>query len=304
MWRRGPRVLLLSGGANRGAVQVGMVRSLLEAGWRPDVIVGASAGALNAVQLGASWSPEGLDRLAELWRSADGAEIFAGRKVARLVRILRREGGLHSNQGLERFLAPRLPVARLEDTGIPVRVVVADLHAGRTVSVAAGPALEWLVASCSLPGVLPPVTIGGRLYSDGGAFTPIPLAAALALGPRELVLADASDPVWRRGAKPGALDTLLGAYQGARNEVLRGELEQARRLRRLCWMGVDVGRLPLHDFSHAETLMEAGYQAGRVALARGWRDHGALVERIGRLTVLEPRPAAAPRGEPGGRVGR
>src|SRR5574341_982686 len=67
---------VLSGGAARGALQVGALKSLLEAGLRPDLLVGASAGALNATYLALhGWNSTALEGLRQAWRSAPEAGI-------------------------------------------------------------------------------------------------------------------------------------------------------------------------------------------------------------------------------------
>lgn len=288
-WWRRERVLLLSGGSNRGAAQIGMVRSIMEAGWRPDRIVGASAGSLNAVSLGSDWSFEGLERLEQVWRGMIGTEVFPGSRLNRLVRLARGEGGLHSADGLSALIERHLTVTDLKECAIPTQVVVVDLTDGRILSVGEGRALPWLVASCSLPGVLPAVEIAGHLYTDGGATTPVPIGAALECRPRELIVCDVSDPHWRRRPHPGALETVLGAYQAARNEVHRGELARARReIRRLCWIATGSDRhIALDDFSQTEDLIAAGYRAAQVALAGPWRDHDAMAARLEQLSILD-----------------
>lgn len=65
-----------------GAVQVGMLRALVEAGVRPDLVVGTSIGALNGAVLAALPPEEVADRLDALWRSPDAQALFAGGRSA------------------------------------------------------------------------------------------------------------------------------------------------------------------------------------------------------------------------------
>jgi len=63
--------LALSGGGSRGALQVGALYAVLEAGIHPDFLIGASIGAVNATFLALNgFSKDSLDRLAAGWRSA------------------------------------------------------------------------------------------------------------------------------------------------------------------------------------------------------------------------------------------
>ena len=72
----GPKTaFVLGGGGNLGAIQVGMVRALVDRGFCPDVVVGCSVGALNAACLAADPTPDGVDRLEHVWKHLDGEAI-------------------------------------------------------------------------------------------------------------------------------------------------------------------------------------------------------------------------------------
>src|SRR5206468_7083162 len=67
---------VLGGGGNLGAVQVGMLRALLERDIRPDVLIGCSVGALNAAAMAADPSPEGVARLERIWLELEANALF------------------------------------------------------------------------------------------------------------------------------------------------------------------------------------------------------------------------------------
>ena len=69
------RAFVLSGGKNLGPLQVGALRALLENDIRPDMIVGCSAGALNAFYLLQNMVPEQMDRLADMWSQVTRRDI-------------------------------------------------------------------------------------------------------------------------------------------------------------------------------------------------------------------------------------
>lgn len=263
-----------------------MVRELMATGWEPDVVVGASAGALNAVCLAHDWSPECLDRVEALWAGVGVRDIFPGRRFSMVLRLVRREGGLQPSEGLERFLTSNLPVTDLSDTARPALVAVVDLDAGLTRFVGAGPSSPWLAASCSIPGVLAPVEVGGVRYADGGTITPVPLSGALDWGADEVVVCDASEPHWHRRPVAGSLDTLLGAYQAARNEVQRHDIARLTASgARVLWAHVDPHDLEPGDFSRSAELVAEGSRAMREALGRPWQDH---LTAAGRLEPMWP----------------
>src|SRR6266511_6185540 len=63
---------VLSGGGNLGAVQIGMMRALLEHEIIPDLVVGCSVGALNGAALADEPTLAGLKRLEQVRRNVDG----------------------------------------------------------------------------------------------------------------------------------------------------------------------------------------------------------------------------------------
>jgi NTE family protein len=169
---------VLQGGGSLAAGQVGMLRALLEAGIRPDLVVGSSAGALNGVAFAQNPTHAGLDELQELWARIRRSDIFPF-SPRHLVRGLTgRRSGLVSPNRLRALLALRIGVGRLEDAVIPVRVVTTDAATGRPAVLSSGPALPALLASAALPGIFPPVELGGRLLIDGGVAADIPILQA------------------------------------------------------------------------------------------------------------------------------
>ena len=64
--------LVLEGGGSKGAYQVGVLKALLENGYRFDAVTGTSIGALN----GAILAQDGLDRLEDFWREVKISSIF------------------------------------------------------------------------------------------------------------------------------------------------------------------------------------------------------------------------------------
>jgi predicted acylesterase/phospholipase RssA len=76
--RAGGTAIVLGGGGVLGAVQVGMLRALLDLGIRPDLVVGTSIGALNGAVLAALSPDEVADRLEVLWAGPAAKDLFAG----------------------------------------------------------------------------------------------------------------------------------------------------------------------------------------------------------------------------------
>src|SRR4051794_40088184 len=120
-------VFVLSGGAARGAVQVGMMEALLERGIVPDALVGTSVGALNAAFVGSRPDLAQVKELRRKWMALSTRDIFPGGTLTRMGHLLRQRPYLFSNDALLRLIDSWLPVRRLEDLPTPVRVVTTPL---------------------------------------------------------------------------------------------------------------------------------------------------------------------------------
>ena len=176
---RGKTAFVLTGGGSLGAVQVGMLRALLASGVQPDFVVGASVGAINASYFACLPNTEGIANLEKIWAGLRRSDIFPF-TLASVIGLLRNPGSLVDSRGLRRVIEANLPCAKLQETKIPLTIMATDLR-GIGVGLSTGPAVEAILASSAIPGIFPPVQIGGELLMDGAvaANTPVRLAAQL-----------------------------------------------------------------------------------------------------------------------------
>lgn len=120
-WRKQTVAFVLSGGGNYGALQAGALEVLLEEGIRPDLLVGTSAGALNAAFLAADPTPERARRLGEIWCSVQPEHTGTRGGLVTLRRLLTNKMSMYDSQPLARLLEARLPpgVATFGDLKVP-----------------------------------------------------------------------------------------------------------------------------------------------------------------------------------------
>lgn len=279
---------VMSGAANYGPLQVGALQVLLERGIRPDMLVGTSAGAVNATYLALDPTVEGTQQLTEHWRSA--ARDMLSRKDALLMvwRLITNRDGLLPNEPLRRFIERTMPpgVSRYSDLRLPAYAVAVRLDTGAVRCFGDDPSdriLDGLMATTAIPGFYPPWPVDGVDYVDGGVVAYLPIQLAVERGATEVYALNVTSGNTNKGLMRGTLAIagraidLLIQRQGAR------EIEVHRDL-----PGVVVHTLTLAlkhevafwDFKHADEMVAFGRQVAEEYLgsqtvtqlrARRWR---------------------------------
>jgi NTE family protein len=270
--RARPReAFVLSGGGSLGAAQVGSLRALLEAGIRPDLLVGCSVGALNAAALAVDPTLARVQDLEQVWLRLDRADVFGRTRrlaPAPLLNAVRRDDHLYEPAALRALVRSWVPVEDLSGTAVPCHVVTTDLERGQPAWWSSGDPVEVLAASACLPGLFPPVRLGDSLHVDGGVTAPVPVERALELGAwRVWVLDVTGGGLGRRGARMTALDVLLQSFAISRAQLDRPLVglrpdQQVVRLRR-----PDIGPVEMRDFTQTGRLIAAGYAVAQEALS-------------------------------------
>lgn len=263
----GRTVFVLGGGGNLGAVQVGMLRALLERGVRPDAVVGCSVGAINAAGLAADPTIAGIARLESLWRDLDGDAICPPGRFSGFLLLARRYRSLQSNESLRRLLSDNLPHEHFEDYALPLHVVATSLQSGTERWFASGPVLEPVLASAALPAVFPPVEIGGEALIDGAVVNNVPVSKALDLRATRIVVLHVGNFDRPRPQPRRPLDALLQSFSISRNFRFLHEVEHAaRQAEVLVLPAVDPGPIRHNDFGHASALIARAYAASAAYL--------------------------------------
>jgi NTE family protein len=182
----GQTAFVLGGGANLGAHEVGMLRALFEAGIRPDMIVGTSVGAVNAAVVAACPGIAAVAELEAIWIGLGRGGVFGGSLAGRINRAVRSGTHLYSSAPLRALLEASIKARRIEDLELPFQCVAASIERAAEHWFTDGVLIEAILASCAVPGLLPPVEIGGEHFLDGGLVNSIPVGRAVALGARTI----------------------------------------------------------------------------------------------------------------------
>jgi NTE family protein len=147
----GLTAFVLGGGGSLGATQVGMLQALLESGFRPDLVVGTSIGALNGAYLAGHPDLAGMRSLGHLWSSVRRPDVFRINVRNLLGGFLGRRDRLFEAIGLRRVISQAdLGFARLEEAPVPVHVVATDVVTGAAVVLSDGDATDVLMASSAI----------------------------------------------------------------------------------------------------------------------------------------------------------
>ena len=163
-----------------------MLHALIERGIVPDLVLGTSVGAINGVAVAADPTVSGVERLTGVWSAIDRSDVFGGSVLRRLITLARTRTHLHGNEGLRALLSDALPTGRIEDLAIPFQCVAASIERASEHWFAAGPVVDAVLASASVPGILPPVEIDGEHFIDGGIVNSIPVSRAIELGAQRI----------------------------------------------------------------------------------------------------------------------
>ena len=216
--------LALGGGAARGFAHIGVIRTLLAHGIVPDVIVGPSIGAV----VGGCYAAKEMDNL-ESW-----ARTLTVRGVLSYLDISLSGSGLIGGGHLASQLESGLKESRIDDLPIRFAAIATEFNTGHEIWLTRGRLSDALRASYALPGIFPPVLIGGRWLVDGALVNPVPVSAARALGARLVIAVNLNSDLFGRGtiiASHGSDDSDLARAQEKPNG-LRGMFSGERSLRR------------------------------------------------------------------------
>jgi NTE family protein len=156
----------------------------------------------------------------------------------------------------------------LAETAIPCHVVTTDLISGEPAWWTSGDPVDVLSASACLPGIFPPVRLGGGLHVDGGVSCPVPTQRALDLGAERVwVLNVAREYHGWSDEKMSALDVLLESFAISRSHLGRHAPTAATGQRIVTLPPLAMGRHDMRDFSRTPWLIAAGREAGRAMVA-------------------------------------
>jgi NTE family protein len=270
---------VLSGGGNLGALQVGMIRALVEHGIEPDLLVGCSVGAINGAGFADDPTPEGIAHMEKVWRGLDGENLMPSGWLPNAVALARRGEAIHDHQGLRTMAEDSLRSTTFEELQVPFQCVATDVAGVREVWFSSGPLVRALLASSALPAVYPAVEIDGVRYLDGGIVDDVPVSRAVELGATRIYVLQVGSFTRPRPEPRRPLDVAVQSYWIARHYRFKRDLRAMPPGVELHVLpGGDRPKMRFNDFTHTGTLIDVAYAASSAYLAE--REAGVPIPSI------------------------
>ena len=257
--------LALGGGAARGFAHVGVIAVLEEAGLKPQLVVGTSAGSLVAAIYASGKTGAQLQQTAltmEEVAITDWMLPIFGR-------------GMFRGEALARYVNQLVGGRLMENMPIPLGIVATDLNSGQAVLFQRGDTGAAVRASSAVPAVFVPVKINGREYVDGGLVSPVPVRFARQMGAELVIAVDISSPPEGNPATD-TLQILLQTFSIMGKSINQYELKEADVVVRPSLTGLKSA-----DFSSRQRAIDAGRAAMLAALP-------ALKARLQARVALAP----------------
>lgn len=172
--------LALGGGGAKGFAHIGVIKVLESHGIKPKIVTGTSAGSFVGSLYASGKSPYQLQHIALTFKESDIRDLTLNRQ------------GFIAGQKLQDCVNQHVANKPIEKFPIRFAAVATRLDNGRKADFIKGNAGQAVRASCSIPNVFVPATIGGTQYVDGGLVSPIPVQTAKAMGADLVIAVDIS----------------------------------------------------------------------------------------------------------------
>ena len=236
----GKVAFVLGGGGHAGAAEVGMLHALLDSSVQPDLVVGTSVGALHGAMVAADPSPAAIEKLEDAWAELARLGVLGRSWFTDAASLLRARTHVRSHLPLRRLAERLLGVGTFEELAVPFQCVAACIERFAEHWFTKGPLVDAILASSAVPGILPPVEIGGEHFIDGGIVNSIPIDRAAALGADEIYVLHAGRIEQPLDAPKSLRDVGFVAFEIARRHRFVRELAAVPE-------GVTVHVLPTGD---------------------------------------------------------
>jgi NTE family protein len=263
---------VLGGGGILGAVEVGMLRALLERGITPDLVLGTSVGALNGALVAREPRLPVIERLTDLWaETARSRDVYGDRPLRTVRRAVATGTHIYSARPLTQRLEDELGDTTFEDLEVRLQVCAASIERSAEHWFDSGPLVPAIVASAAVPGLLPPAEVetewGVEHFLDGGIVNSIPVGRAVALGATRVFVLQVGRVDRPLSVPTRPWEVARVSFEVARRHRFTRELSEipddveAHVLPAAGTSPKDDSMLAFRDFSSVQRRIDASYDA-------------------------------------------
>jgi NTE family protein len=260
--------LVLGGGGNLGAVEVGFIQRMTELGIEPDLIVGTSVGALNAAYV-AFHDPEGHDCFHDIWAGLRGKKLFH-RSLPRIaLQLWRSRMSLYDDSFVSGIIRSHLREDDFRAARIPLHITATNIVTGRREIFSKGSISQAVLASTAIPGLFPPVEIEHALYVDGGVSAGTDIAAAVELGATQIIAVDLKPGLLPRRPK-NVVELLTRSLEVIAEERSTCTIEHAHHQANVVHIRPGITAQDSGGFEDVDRLLRESYSLARHVFSQCW----------------------------------
>ena len=183
------KALILSGGSNKGAIQVGALKALLEHNINFDLVIGVSIGSLNSIYFAYKPNLEGIRELEKIWLNVKKEDIFGDVRISALINFLRNKESLFSNDKLREFIVKNSPVKTFSELKLKCYIIALDIKTGKKYIFGKNKyerILDAILSSTALVPFFPPYKYKNMELIDGGFYSNLPYKVAIEESSKEI----------------------------------------------------------------------------------------------------------------------
>jgi NTE family protein len=258
---------VLSGGGNRGALEAGALIALFERGIQPDILVGTSAGAMNAAFIAINPSMDGAKQLGDRWELINKDTVFPGNYLTMAWRFITGADSVCSNDSLRRYVESQLPpgVRTFGDIkNVRLYTTTANLNTAELYVFGDDPSallVDAVLSSAAAPPLLPPIVFDGCQYVDGAAGADVPISIAAAKGATEIYAIDVGLGAVPKNNIHGIINVVQRVVGLMEHRQLVDDFEEVQEQPGLNLHYLHIESYPqFGDFDHAKLFVAEGYR--------------------------------------------
>jgi NTE family protein len=277
---------VLSGGGSRGALQVGALKALMEAGIQPDMVIGTSIGAVNSVFFAADPTLQGVEKLKQLYDTIKVDDVFPGGNKVAALNLVMQLSHLFSNDRFRLLLEEYLPVQTFGELKMPCYVVATDMDTGENRVFGDNPndrLIDSLMCSTAMTPLHPSWEVGGRVYADGGLGAMLPVHEAVERGATDLIALNLAAQLQTPEERKTLVDTLTHVIDLLLQSQVRSQVEAVKRDNQVALDVIDLNTEQYQNMRFGDNLteiVEYGYNLMRETIEHAYQETEVLSKRM------------------------